>query len=115
MNSKKPKSKQISHNFFVVEYEFIEKLWKYNSASASWYFIHVPPEQTLEIKTTVPIPKVGWGSVRVQATIGKTTWKTSIFPNNETATYLLPIKAEVRKAEQLEIEQNVKVHIKIGV
>ncbi len=43
----------------------------------------------------------GFGSVRVEATIGKTSWKTSIFPDSRSGTYLLPLKASVRRAEDL--------------
>lgn len=41
----------------------------------------------------------GWGSVRVEATIGTTTWTTSVFPDAKTGSFLLPIKKEVRNAE----------------
>ena len=30
---------------------------------------------------------------------GKTTWKTSIFPDKKSGTYLLPLKADVRRRE----------------
>ncbi|HWI05275.1 MAG TPA: DUF1905 domain-containing protein [Acidimicrobiales bacterium] len=34
-------------------------------------------------------------------TIGGTRWSTSIFPDRKRGTYLLPVKKEVRAAEQL--------------
>jgi len=43
----------------------------------------------------------GFGSARVQAEIGDTRWKTSVFPHKESGGWLLPIKAAVRKAEGL--------------
>ena len=42
----------------------------------------------------------GFGSLKVAATIGGTTFKTSVFPSKETG-WLLPVKASVRKAEGL--------------
>jgi len=33
--------------------------------------------------------------------IGKTSWMTSIFPDKKSTSYLLPIKAEIRKKEQI--------------
>ena len=42
----------------------------------------------------------GFGSLKVVATIGGTTFKTSVFPSKETG-WLLPVKASVRKAEGL--------------
>ncbi len=42
----------------------------------------------------------GFGSLKVTATIGETSWRTSIFPSRETG-WMLPVKAAVRKAEGL--------------
>jgi hypothetical protein len=82
-------------------------LWKYPSESGAWYFVSLSQEISTQIKSQ-PRPKKGWGSVRVKATIGKTTWETSIFPSKE-GVYLLPIKASVRKAEDLFENETVKV------
>ena len=41
----------------------------------------------------------GWGSLPVEARLGKTMWHTSIFPDAQSGTYLLPLKAKVRSAE----------------
>lgn len=37
--------------------------------------------------------------MRVEARIGKTAWKTSMFPDSRSGTFLLPLKAQVRRAE----------------
>jgi hypothetical protein len=39
--------------------------------------------------------------VKVEARIGFYSWKTSIFPDKKSGCYLLPLKAEVRKALQI--------------
>lgn len=54
----------------------------------------------------------GFGSVRVEITIGKTTWRSSIFPE-KSGTYVLPLKAEVRKKENLRAGQTVQVKLTI--
>jgi hypothetical protein len=43
----------------------------------------------------------GWGAIYVKAKIGKTEWQTSIFPDRRSATYVLPLKKEVRYEENL--------------
>ena len=43
----------------------------------------------------------GFGSARVEAVIGDTRWKTSVFPHKESGGWILPVKASVRKAEGL--------------
>jgi len=87
-------------------------LWKYPSQAAAWYFITINPEITAKIKA-LPRPKKGWGSVRVKATIGKTTWETSIFPSKE-GVYILPIKANVRKAEDIFEGETVKILLQVA-
>lgn len=57
--------------------------------------------------------KRGWGSLPVMATIGKTTWKTSIFPDKKRGAYLLPIKAEVRKKEEIEKDDMVALLLEV--
>ena len=67
----------------------------------SWHFIAVPEKESASIKATFTDLKRGFGSLRVIAQVGKTKWKTSIFPDNKTKTYLLPLKSEVRKKERV--------------
>ncbi len=40
----------------------------------------------------------GFGSLKVTATIGDSTWRTSVFPSRNEG-WMLPVKAAVRKAE----------------
>jgi hypothetical protein len=78
------------------------KLWRWKGGKASWYFLTLPAGVAEEIRTVDAGPRrVGFGSLRVTATIGKTSWQTSIFPAAQLKSYLLPVKAAVRKAERL--------------
>jgi hypothetical protein len=47
--------------------------------------------------------------IPVTARIGKTEWKTSLFPKD--GRYILPVKASVRKAESLEEGASVAVRL----
>lgn len=76
------------------------KVWLY-PGMAGWHFITLPKKTAEEINFYFAHVKRGWGSLPVLATIGKTTWKTSIFPDKKIGSYLLPLKAEVRKKESL--------------
>jgi hypothetical protein len=69
-------------------------------AKGSWYFLTIDGEtaQAIRAKAT---NAVAWGSVYVKATIGSTTWRTSLFPSKQAGGYLLPLKAAVRKAEKI--------------
>lgn len=80
-------------------YSFKAKLWIYPGGNAAWHFITVPKAEAEKIKKKYGKNARGWGSLPVKATIGKTVWTTSIFPDGKAGTYLLPVKALVRRAE----------------
>lgn len=61
------------------------------------------------------MPKRGFGSVRISALIGNTSWQTSIFPDKKSGCYFLPLKADVRKKEKLIDGQTVSVKLGIDV
>jgi hypothetical protein len=89
-------------SFSTSSYECRGKLWKYPGEKVTWYFITLPKRLSAEIKLVDAGPvRHGFGALRVDATIGGTTWTTSIFPSSESQAYLLPVKAEVRRRESL--------------
>ena len=67
------------------------------SGEAAWFFLTLPGGLADEIRARTE--HVGFGSVRVTATIGGTTWATSVFPDATTGSYVLPVRAAVRRAE----------------
>ncbi len=79
-----------------------------SSLAFCWY----SKKESEEIKKACKI-KVGFGSTPVVVTLGKTTWKNSIFPDKRSGTYLLPLKAEVRKKEDIVSEDIVSFMIQI--
>jgi hypothetical protein len=91
--------------------EFTGKLW-YWKGPAPWYFVTVPAKQCRDIKAVSKLVTYGWGVIPVQVQIGETTWKTSLFPKDEA--YIVPIRASVRKAENLEEGQKVTVQLEVG-
>jgi hypothetical protein len=89
------------------------KLWAYHG-KATWHFLSIPPEESAQIKFENIFNLRGWGSLKVTAKIGKTKWKTSIFPDSKTSSYLLPIKALVRKSEKLIAGDIVDLELLVG-
>ena len=76
-----------------------------------WFFVAVPEDESGHIKVISSLVTYGWGVIPVKVCIGKTEWKTSLFPKEEL--YLVPIKASVRKAEHLEEGHTVSVELEI--
>lgn len=93
-------------------YRLRAKLWKWSGESA-WYFLTLPKSKSKEIRGLFSGLKRGFGSLRARVTIGKTTWDTSIFPSTKDNAYLLPVKASVRKTEELETGATVKFTIEL--
>lgn len=80
---------------------FAAELWIWDARkSDSWVFVTVPPEHSDDIRVHAQ-PGSGFGSVRVEVSVGSTTWRTSVFPDKESGCYVLPIKAGVRAVEHI--------------
>ena len=82
-------------------YKCRAELWIYPSEVAAWHFVTIPKKIGKELKTKYGAQKRGWGSLPVEVTIGKTTWKTSVFPDKRVESYIMPIKEVVRRTEGL--------------
>src|SRR3989344_2721318 len=67
----------------------------------AWHFAHVDKKLSVELKEKYAKVRSGFGSIPVSVKLGTTKWKTSIFPDSRSGTYLLPLKASVRRAEGL--------------
>ena len=90
------------------------EVWLY-PGMAGWHFLSVPKKQSEEIKKMFGAMKRGWGSLPVVVTIGKTSWKTSIFPDKKAGGYLLPLKADVRKKEKISAGDKITFSLEIRV
>lgn len=90
-------------------------LWRAEPpAKGSWHFLTIAGETADAIRNAAGGRSGGWGSVRVTATIGKTSWQTSLFPNKQLGGYMLPLKADVRKRESVNEGDEISVAICIG-
>ncbi len=85
----------------MTQYQFTGDVWRWPGLAA-WHFVSVDKDVAVQIREDrAGIPRVGWGAVPVTVVVGTTTWKTSIFPHKKSETFLLPIKAEVRRRENI--------------
>ena len=90
--------------------EFDGKLWFWQGP-APWYFVTVPEQHSNELKAIVGMVTYGWGMIPVTVRIGKTQWTTSLFPKD--GRYIVPVKASVRKAEDLDEGDSVTVWLAV--
>ena len=94
--------------------DFEAELWLWDARRAdTWTFLSVPPALSEEIRDHAAArPPAGFGSVRVQVTIGSSTWQTSVFPGDD-GRYGLPVKKSVRRAEGVEAGDRVQVRLEV--
>jgi hypothetical protein len=91
--------------------EAARELQSNSTRGAAWFFVRIEKETAENIRDNFGMYSRGWGSLPVNVTIGNSTWKTSIFPDKQT--YLLPIKSQIRKTENIQEgdELNLKLEI----
>ena len=98
--------------------EFSAVCWLYTGKGA-WYFVTLPPDSAAEIsyfsKALNGGKRTGWGSVRVTVQVGKTVWQTSLFPDSKNKSYVLPLKAAVRKAENIVDGKHITIQISMSM
>ncbi|MBK8990027.1 MAG: DUF1905 domain-containing protein [Chloroflexi bacterium] len=90
--------------------EFSGKIWFWKGPSP-FYFVTVPTKQSDDLKAISGFVTYGWGMIPVTAQIGKTVWKTSLFPKE--GFYIVPLKDKVRRAELLEEGAEVTVRLEV--
>lgn len=92
---------------FTFETRLIE--WR---GPAPFVFAPISAERSLEIRLIAKTVTYGWGVIPVEATIGETLFRTSLFPKDDV--YLLPVKTDVRKRAGITVGDLVRVSMTVG-
>jgi Domain of unknown function (DUF1905) len=103
---------------FTVQCQAPVWLW---AGKGAWHFVTLPLDAAEQLKEIDSISahslgkklRRGWGSIPVQVRIGASSWHTSMFPDKQSGSYFLPLKAAVRKAECIVINDTVTLEISI--
>ena len=93
---------------------FVAPLWRWDGAAA-WHFVTLPQDVSdeVELRAVTAGSERGFGSVRVEVTVGTTAWRTSLFPDTTRGAYLLPVKRDVRVREDLAVDAPVAVSLRL--
>jgi hypothetical protein len=99
---------------------FATELWRWTPeppAKGSWHFVTVTGEQADAIRARAFELRAmggarGFGSVRVEALVNGVPFTSSVFPHAGSGGYVLPVKAEVRRAAGIAAGDLVKVQIR---
>ncbi|MDE3008103.1 MAG: DUF1905 domain-containing protein [Acidobacteriota bacterium] len=91
-------------------WQFRGQIWFWRGPSP-FYFVTVPELESAQIAQIAKSVTYGWGVIPVEVTVGATTWTTSLFPKD--GRYVVPVKVLVRKAENLELEDEIEVRLRV--
>ncbi|OGG64201.1 hypothetical protein A3C18_00055 [Candidatus Kaiserbacteria bacterium RIFCSPHIGHO2_02_FULL_54_11b] len=95
-------------------YKVRSKVVLWPGEQGAWHFAYVDKKQSALIRERYKGPRRGFGGIRVAVTLGKTKWETSIFPHKLSGTYLLPLKASIRRAEGIGADDTITFTLDIS-
>lgn len=95
---------------------FEAELWAW-TGPASWVFLSLPADHADTVRVAgflaLDRPKRGWKMVRVEADVGGVCWTTSLFPDKETGSYVLPVKAAIRRQLGVSAGDRVRISLRL--
>ncbi|WP_158372437.1 DUF1905 domain-containing protein [Cellulosimicrobium cellulans] len=80
---------------------------------APYHYVAVPEPEADELRAASSLVSYGWGVIPVAVTLGGTRWTTSLFPKD--GGYLVPIKDAVRRAEAVDLGDEVDLRVSVAV
>lgn len=95
-----------------MELEFSGAVWEWRGPSP-FYFVTVPEDEGAQLEAVSSVVTYGWGMIPVEVTIGSTKWTTSLFPKD--ALYVVPLKSAIRRAERIDVNDLVAVHLGVAL
>lgn len=93
-----------------MEIDFAGELVEWRGP-APFFFVPLPPDAA-DLVEEVKAEVAYWGVVPVRARIGDTEFTTAMFPRE--GTWFLPVKADVRRAQRVELGDVVEVRMEVG-
>lgn len=95
-----------------MDLEFSGEIWFWKGPSP-FHFITVPEDDCEDLAVISRDVTYGWGMIPVTVRIGKTKWKTSLWPKD--GRYIVPLKTTVRRAEGLKLGDTVTVRLLVDI
>ena len=93
--------------------DFTGKLWL-SAGPGGWTFVTLPPACADQIRFYTGSRKGrAWGMIKVKARIGNSEWSTTIWPDKASGSFLLPVKADVRKAQKIAAGDQAEIFLTV--
>jgi hypothetical protein len=103
----------------MTEWTFTAPLWRWSAKQrsadpGSWSFVTLPLDVADDVRDALVGPPRGFGSVKVEVEVGESRWSTSVFPDKDSGSYVLPVKKAVRQAAGIEEGDLVTVTLRLA-
>jgi hypothetical protein len=95
-----------------VKFDFEAEIMRWPGNTAFFYCL-LPVDAAREITEITQGLRGGFGSVRVDVRCGATQWRTSVFMDKKSSSYLMLLKKTVREAESLSEGQIAKFKLEL--
>lgn len=73
----------------------------------------LPQDVAVNIRFLTPSAR-GFVPIACEATINGSTWRTSVFPDSKSGSYLLAVKADIRKRAGIGADDDLEVIVRIA-
>jgi hypothetical protein len=95
-----------------MECEFEGAVWEWRGPSP-YHFVTVPRECAEAVRHLASGVTYGWGMVPVEVQLGRSRWRTSLFPKD--GAYVLPLRDSVRNKEEISLDDVVHIRLVVPV
>ncbi|WP_426512296.1 DUF1905 domain-containing protein [Dactylosporangium sp. McL0621] len=94
-----------------MDIEFSGEVWHWRGP-APHHFVTVPADDCAAIADAARMVSYGWGMIPAAVRIGGSSWSTSLFAKD--GGYIVPLRANVRRNEGIDVGDTVTVRLTIG-
>jgi hypothetical protein len=94
------------------EFSFESTLYLWDGPQ-TWVFAGLPVDLSVVIREVHGDHAAGFGSLRVEVALGGQVWRTSIFPDSKSGTYVLPVKKDVRRKAGVDAGDRVEIDLSV--
>ncbi|HEX2904579.1 MAG TPA: DUF1905 domain-containing protein [Jatrophihabitans sp.] len=95
-----------------MQLQFSGEVW-YWRGPAPWYFVTVPEAEAAALESAARQVSYGWGMIPATVVLNRTEWDTSLWPKN--GSYVVPLKSWVRRAENVDVGDVVRLGLRIAL
>jgi hypothetical protein len=94
----------------AMELTFDGIVWEWRGP-APYHFVTVPAPQSEVVSELASAVTYGWGMVPVDVSLGRTRWRTSLYPKD--GGYVLPLRDSVRNQEHIALDDKVRIRMTV--